>query len=331
MLPSVSVPTPIGAEAGRDAPCPCPNWTRTGSDRARTGSSSARRASSSPTSIATTGSWPTRSGWSCRRSRRRPRAAASTRKASVAGRLSASASEPAELTMPTTSMLSFSSTGMPCSGPRTLPRPAFGVERVGLGQGLRVDLDDRVQPRARVVDGRDAVQIGLGQRVRRERAGGHAVARLGGGQLDDVGRSPTVQAPAARTATNSPSQARPSPREPRRDASRDLISHAGHSPAGRQACAAPSAARGSCRRLRPGSRARAAALVAATMSSTAFSYAFHCLRLRQSSSVSFQRLCARRSRCLKRRSCSSLVMCTQYFTKTMPWATSCASKSLISA
>jgi hypothetical protein len=44
-----------------------------------------------------------------------------TRKASAVGELSARASEPAEFVIPTASMLSLSSTGMPCIGPRTLP------------------------------------------------------------------------------------------------------------------------------------------------------------------------------------------------------------------
>src|SRR3546814_3389652 len=44
-----------------------------------------------------------------------------TRKASSSGRCSASASDPAELTIGVASMLSLSSIGMPCSGPRTLP------------------------------------------------------------------------------------------------------------------------------------------------------------------------------------------------------------------
>ena len=44
-----------------------------------------------------------------------------TRNASRVGRFSASANDPAELTMPTTSMLSLISMGRPCSGPRSLP------------------------------------------------------------------------------------------------------------------------------------------------------------------------------------------------------------------
>src|SRR5215213_7422696 len=44
-----------------------------------------------------------------------------TMKASCVGRCSAIASEPAEFTMPTLSMLSLIRIGMPCSGPRTLP------------------------------------------------------------------------------------------------------------------------------------------------------------------------------------------------------------------
>ena len=153
-----------GGQAGRDAPRRCRNWTRTDSDRARTGSSSARRVSSSPRSIATTGSWPTRSGWSCRRSPRRPHAAASPGRRRCAGRLSASASEPAELTMPTTSMLSFSSTGMPCRGPRTLPlrRSASSASASASAFGLISMTAFSRGPR--VVDGGNTVQIRLRQR-----------------------------------------------------------------------------------------------------------------------------------------------------------------------
>ena len=88
--------------------------------------------------------------------------------ASCFGRLSASASEPAEFTMPATSMLSLISTGMPCSGPRTLPALRSASSASASAQGRRVELDHRVQRRARIVDGRDAIEIRLRQRARRQ-------------------------------------------------------------------------------------------------------------------------------------------------------------------
>ena len=87
----------------------------------------------------------------------------------MAGRWSARASDPAELTMPTTSMLSLSSTGRPCSGPRTLPALRSASSAIGVGQRLRVQLDHRVERRTGLVDGGDAGQIRLGQRPRGER------------------------------------------------------------------------------------------------------------------------------------------------------------------
>ena len=53
------------------------------------------------------------------------------------GRCSAIASEPAEFTMPATSMLSLIRTGMPCSGPRTLP--AFRSRRAPRHRRARSD------------------------------------------------------------------------------------------------------------------------------------------------------------------------------------------------
>ena len=88
--------------------------------------------------------------------------------------------------MPTTSMLSLSSTGMPCSGPRTFPalRSASSASASAIAAG--VDLDDRIQRGPASSIAGDAIEIGLRERTRRQRAGGHAIARLGGAELDDV-------------------------------------------------------------------------------------------------------------------------------------------------
>ena len=77
---------------------------------------------------------------------------------------------------------------MPCSGPRTLPalRSASSARRIG--SGLRIDLDHRIQLRPGIVDLRDAIEIGLGQRLGRELARRHPIARVGRAQLDDVDR-----------------------------------------------------------------------------------------------------------------------------------------------
>ena len=48
---------------------------------------------------------------------------------------------------------------------------ALGVERLGIGNGGRIDLDNGVERRTCVIDRGNAIQIGLGQRARRERAG----------------------------------------------------------------------------------------------------------------------------------------------------------------
>ena len=52
---------------------------------------------------------------------------------------------------------------------------AFGIERVGFGERLRVEFDHRVERRARLVDRRDAIQVGLRQRVAGELALRHAL------------------------------------------------------------------------------------------------------------------------------------------------------------
>ena len=63
---------------------------------------------------------------------------------------------------------------------------ALGVERFCVGDGGRVDLDDRIQHRPRVVDLFDAIEIRLREGTRRERARRHAVACLDRAELDDV-------------------------------------------------------------------------------------------------------------------------------------------------
>ena len=70
--------------------------------------------------------------------------------------------------------------------PAQLARRALGIQAIGLGQRLRVHLDDRIEGWSALVDGGDAGQIGLGERARRERAGGHPISSLGGAELDDV-------------------------------------------------------------------------------------------------------------------------------------------------
>ena len=70
--------------------------------------------------------------------------------------------------------------------PAHLARPALGIARVGVGERGGVHLDDRVQPRSRIVDRRDAIEIGLRQRARRELARGHPIARIDSAQLRDV-------------------------------------------------------------------------------------------------------------------------------------------------
>ena len=68
---------------------------------------------------------------------------------------------------------------------------ALGVERFGVGQRGRIDLDHRIQRRPPIVDLRDAIEIRLRERARGQRAGRHAIARVGGAQLHDVDRPPS--------------------------------------------------------------------------------------------------------------------------------------------
>ena len=69
------------------------------------------------------------------------------------GGCSRAPASPAEFTMPATSMLSLSSTGMPCSGPRSLPALRSASSCVGVVERLRIQFDHGVQLRARIIDG----------------------------------------------------------------------------------------------------------------------------------------------------------------------------------
>ena len=83
-----------------------------------------------------------------------------TTNASAGAGMSASASEPAlVLIRSPVSMLSLMRIGTPCSGPRILPAFRSASRRVGLGDGLGVELDDRVDRRTRVIDGGDTVEV----------------------------------------------------------------------------------------------------------------------------------------------------------------------------
>ena len=75
--------------------------------------------------------------------------------------MSASASEPAVVARPAVSMLSFTSTGMPCSGPRDRPLGGLGIEPRGVVEGVGVERADGVDQR---VDGLDPVEGGVDER-----------------------------------------------------------------------------------------------------------------------------------------------------------------------
>ena len=70
--------------------------------------------------------------------------------------------------------------------PAHLAGSTLGIENVGLGQRIGRQFDDGVEHRATVVDGGDAVQVGLGQLPGIELAPGHAPAGFGHVELDDV-------------------------------------------------------------------------------------------------------------------------------------------------
>ncbi len=97
------------------------------------------------------------------------------------------ASEPAVVFMRSAvSMLSLISTGMPCSGPRTRARLAFGVEPIGDVERVGVQLDDAVEASALTIDGVDATQVGLRQRARRQLARLQRAAQVVDAALHDL-------------------------------------------------------------------------------------------------------------------------------------------------
>ena len=84
--------------------------------------------------------------------------------ASFAGRESTSASEPAVVLMPSAvSMLSFTMTGMPWSGPRTWPCAPLPVQRVRDHERVGVHFDHRTQVGPDAVDRVDPCEVGLGE------------------------------------------------------------------------------------------------------------------------------------------------------------------------
>ena len=96
----------------------------------------------------------------------------------------ASAREPAVVSMRSpVSTLSFSRTGMPCSGPRELPAAPLGVHPIGDVERVGIDLEDAADRRPALVHGADAADVGLGDRARRVAAGGHAGLEVGDGGL----------------------------------------------------------------------------------------------------------------------------------------------------
>ena len=120
-----------------------------------------------------------------------------TMNASSFGRWPASASEPAEFTMPAASMLSLIRYRNAVKRPAYFSRLPFGVARVGIGERGRIQLDDGIQHRPGIVKVRDPVEVGLSQRTRRQRAGGHAVASLGGAQFLHIDSRRPVHFPEA--------------------------------------------------------------------------------------------------------------------------------------
>ena len=88
------------------------------------------------------------------------RSRATSGASSRGGGMSASASEPAVVARPAVSMLSFTSTGMPCSGPRTCPSAALGIAARGVVEGVGVERADGVDQR---VDRLDPVESGFDQ------------------------------------------------------------------------------------------------------------------------------------------------------------------------
>ena len=62
----------------------------------------------------------------------------------------------------------------------------FGVERLGVRERTRIELDHRMHRGPRIVDRCDAIQVRLRQLARRELAVRHQASRLRRAQLDDV-------------------------------------------------------------------------------------------------------------------------------------------------
>jgi len=65
---------------------------------------------------------------------------------------------------------------------------ALGVERVGIRQRLRIELDHRIERWPGLVEFRDAVEVGLGQLMRGQLAGGHFRRGVGGGKFGHLKR-----------------------------------------------------------------------------------------------------------------------------------------------
>ncbi len=125
MLPSVSVPTPTAARLAAIA-APVPSSSRRGCGRAHTGCSSVRRGCSTPTSSCARAEVGPLAEVRLAEDHRPGRAqAASPAGHRRAGGARANASEPAELTTPTTSMLSLISTGIPVQRPAHAPSRAL--------------------------------------------------------------------------------------------------------------------------------------------------------------------------------------------------------------
>ena len=178
----------LGADAERREarprpPRPSPSSSRWRCGRARRGCASGRRARSSRSSSASSGCSPTRSGWSCRGSRRRRRAGACTRCASRGARTPSSASEPAVVLMRSpVAMLSLSSTGMPCSGPRGCrrARSASSAAAIASASGFSSITLCSVGP---AVDRGDAREAVAHQALRRDPAVGHRLRQRRGARL----------------------------------------------------------------------------------------------------------------------------------------------------
>ena len=107
--------------------------------------------------------------------------------ASCVGRRCAHAFAPAVVGMPSTSKMSLMPTGMPCSGPRSLPRfRLFLAQRRLRARARFVDVDPRLERRVERADAREAR---LDERDGRQRAALDRVAGGDGGQRGRVRRA----------------------------------------------------------------------------------------------------------------------------------------------